>query len=132
MALQDTFKSLANNSCLALVYSYYLSPYALRSQHMINVITGWRKDFIDDECTVVKPEDYLNLIDNMHRKFKVETVIGEPPIDGKAYPVMYSKNEGKTGHFVLMRNGRIIFDPLDYSTNVKMGKIYSYRKITVC
>ena len=44
-------------------------------------------------------------------------------------PVMYSMDGGKSGHFVVVENGQIVFNPLEVSQNVNKGKPISARII---
>lgn len=128
---QDTFTTIAKGSCLALCLAKIVEPNALQSQLMIDVILGWRKDYIEDDGYVCKPEKYLNLIDPLHREWSYRIVniksLKDIP-EGLTVPVLYSTN-GKTGHFVLANNKGIVWNSLDNSINVREGKPISYREI---
>lgn len=129
--IQDTFTEIAKGSCLALCLAKIVEPDALQSQLMMDVILGWRKDYIEDDGYVCKPKEYLNLIDPLHREWSYRIVniksLGDIP-EGETVPVLYSKN-GKTGHFVLANNKGIVWNSLDNSINVREGKPISYREI---
>lgn len=129
--IQDTFTTIAKGSCLALCLAKIVEPRALQSNLMMDVILGWRKDYIGDDGYVCKPEEYLNLIDPLHREWSYRIVniksLGDIP-EGETVPVLYSKN-GKTGHFVLADNKGIVWNSLDNSINVKEGKPISYREV---
>lgn len=129
MGVQNIFQTLAAGSCYALCLSKWLNPTGLQSDHMRDVILGWRKDYIKDNGFVAKPEEYLSLIDPYHRKFKVTIVEGKPPKD-KDYPTFFSI-DGLNGHFVLCKDTTITWNPLTYSKNVDKGKIVSWRKIEI-
>lgn len=129
--IQDTFTEIAKGSCLALCLAKIVEPNPLQSQLMMDVILGWRKDYIEDDGYVCKPKEYLNLIDPLHREWSYRIVniksLEDIP-EGQTVPVLYSKN-GKTGHFVLANNKGIVWNSLDNSINVKEGKPISFREI---
>ena len=125
------FISLAKSSCLGLCYSWITGRNRLRSEHMANVILGWRKSFIDDNCTVCLPEKYLSLINGGQWKVEIKNLprktLADLP-DEKDYVVFYSI-DGKNGHFVVANKRGVVFNPLDYSNNVIKGKPINYRYI---
>ena len=132
MGLQDTFKSIANGSCLALCLAKLVEPEGTRdSQLMQDVIMGWRKSYIEDDGYVRNPEDYMMLIDTYHRKwhYKKVSVEGLEDIpEGKTVVALYSIN-GKDGHFVLATNKGIVWNSLEYSNNVSNGCLIGYREV---
>lgn len=103
----------------------------MRSEHMANVILGWRKSFIDDDGTVCLPVKYLSLINGGQWKVEIKNLprkaLADLP-DEKDYVVFYSI-DGKNGHFVVANKRGIVFNPLDYSNNVIKGKPINYRYI---
>lgn len=129
--IQDTFTTIAKGSCLALCLAKIVEPDTLQSQLMMDVILGWRKDYVEDDGYVCKPEKYLNLIDPLHRKWSYRIVniksLGDIP-EGQTVPVLYSI-DGKKGHFVLANNKGIVWNSLDNSINVREGKPISYREV---
>lgn len=128
---QDTFTSIARGSCLALCLAKIVEPEALQSQLMMDVIMGWRKDYIGDDGFVREPEKYLNLIDPRHRKwsYRIQDIDSLEDIpEGETVPVLYSI-DGRNGHFVLADNKGIVWNSLDTSINVRDGRPVSYREI---
>lgn len=130
--LQDTFQTLASNSCLGLCYIKWLKPYAKDTVILKNFIDGIETECIDEEGYVLNAERLLGTLDDKCRIFNVQKVnitsfeeIGEIPM-----PVMFSMDGGKSGHFVLANNEGIVWNSLDNSINVKYGKLCSMRKIT--
>ena len=128
---QDTFTTIAKGSCLALCLAKAVDPDALQSQLMIDVILGWRKDYIGDDGYVCEPEKYMNLIDPRHRKwsYRIQDIDSLEDIpEGETVPVLYSI-DGKRGHFVLANSKGIVWNSLDTSINVRDGRPVSYREI---
>ena len=130
--VQDLFKTIADGSCLALCLAKIVEPEGtLNSQLMIDAIKGWSKDYVEDDGYVRFPELYMNLIDPQKRNWKYRIVniksLADIP-EGKTFPVLYSI-DGKNGHFVLANNKGIVWNSLENSKNVKLGKPISYREV---
>lgn len=126
---QTVIQKFNNNACLFMCYLYCvgLEPDTIPSW-LDYFKNAYEKGFIDDECFVQNAEGLIRALTG--RKVfvlkkdisKIEGIIGPSP-------VWYSK-DGKSGHFVVVQNGKIIFNPLEKSINVNEGKPRSVRIIT--
>lgn len=130
--IQERFEDLANNSCYALCLVEWMNRYrnmglTRPSQYFMLVIQGYANNWIDWDGTVTDPAAFLSYIDPKHKKYKVSWVKGANTTYA-TYPTFYSI-DGKTGHFVLTSNSKVVWNSLSYSRNVAKGKAISYRKI---
>lgn len=75
---------------------------------------------LDDEGFVLDAERLLNYITGKRFKVTKKAITGIEDII-KPTPVWYSI-DGKSGHWVVVANGKIVFNPLEVSRNVNQGK----------
>ncbi|MBQ0003599.1 MAG: hypothetical protein KBT21_08670 [Treponema sp.] len=126
---QTEMIKFSNNICLFMCYLFCVDirpdSIAAWCRYLAEGI-GYK--VLDDEGFVLDAPKLLKLLTGKeHTVFKVD-LKGIEGIKNKT-PVLYSMN-GKTGHWVVVENGQIVFDPLIDSQNVKKGKPISARVIT--
>lgn len=127
---QSRAKVIAEESCLVQCYLYCGGYKTISDGQMLKMVSdAMDHNLVDDECTVLSAARLLNFFTS--KKWYVEKKditdikgIIEPT------PVLFSIN-GHTGHFVVVENGKIVFDPLIYSTCVTSGKPISARILKV-
>lgn len=121
MKIQDKLKQMGEYACLALCYLEMVNIIDDRKPFFI--LMGMKEGYLDDECTVMKAEKFLELASG--KKYKV--------IQTKTF----DKDEAVIARFV--RNGynhfaiingktkRVIYNTLEHSKCVELGTIESYR-----
>lgn len=127
--IQEFFKKFFGCSC----YAYCLTKYFTEDEDLadmtILMLQGWRKGYIDDDCFVSKPVEYI------------QTLVPNAPIDvtkiyisdlnelpAGEWIVEYKLNpKAKESHFVIANNKKVLFDPAGDSNTVKNGKPFSIR-----
>lgn len=131
MSIQDFFKSAGNGACLALCYIRAALGKDATPQMMIDAlykaaernIVNVKKDcFVEDAIALMKvanPKKVYSVI-----KKDVSSISGI-----KLGAVRYSYNG--YSHWVLVENGKIVFNSLDDSQSVKYGTPKESRLITV-
>lgn len=124
--IQEEMKELWGNSCYAwcLVWLFYEKS---EITNMMNQITkGIEKKYIDyPSCWVREPVKFVNMLLGSSRFRDVEKVYSQPPYND---PTIVEWINGKQSHFVVMQEGKVIFDPSGDSKTVRNGKILSWRK----
>ena len=121
-----------DNSCLLLCYLHWcgLDPDRL-SSYMRYYANALDKGYITEEAYVINPEGLIK--DLTGRKVLIQKKrINSIKEIKELTPVIFKINqtEDAPGHFVLVENGEIIFNPLKKSNCVENGKPYSARVIT--
>jgi hypothetical protein len=109
---------IAENGCLAFSYAYCLG--IEENLSMIELVSrAMDRGFLSSDCFVKDAPKYLEYLSG--RKFKVikQNITTIDDID-EPTPVKYSYN-GK-GHWVVVENGRIVFNSLLNSLCVTKGK----------
>ena len=129
--IQEKMKEFFGGAC----YAYCLTKLFRPEMRLPNITTcilhGWDKGLIDDDGYVRFPIKYITDILGVknYRDVKIVLIdsiddikddIKEPTI------VEYSYNGGS--HFVIVKNGKVIFEPSGDSKSVKYGKPVSYRE----
>lgn len=112
--------------CLAACYSWIVSRdkfgeegEMIERKILHDIIEAYYKGILDDEITVLDAASFLELC-NPHNKYKVEKrrIITIDDIK-EATPVRFDRNDYE--HWVVVENGKIVFDSLDDSKCVKFG-----------
>ena len=131
MSIQDFFKSAGNGACLALCYIRAALGKDATPQMMIDAlykaaernIVNVKKDcFVEDAIALMKVANPKK--DCFVIKKDVSSISGI-----KLGAVRYSYNG--YSHWVLVENGKIVFNSLDDSQSVKYGTPKESRLITV-
>lgn len=125
---QDAAENIYKNGCCAFVYLWCLGFEVDNSEALRMVQKAIEKGWIYPDCTVdwIKWGKALTGRNIDIEKVNITTIANIK----ERTPVLYSIN-GKTGHWVGVENGKIIFNPLSYSKNVKEGRPISMRKIKI-
>ena len=121
-----------DNSCLFLCYLHWcgLDPDRL-SSYMRYYANALDKGYITEEAYVINPSGLIK--DLTGRKVFIQKKrINSIKEIKELTPVIFKINqtEDAPGHFVLVENGEINFNPLKKSNCVENGKPYSARVIT--
>lgn len=136
MRIQSLCKRMGDYMCLAACYSWKVSRYKFGEEGSMieckilhDIVEAYHKGILDDEITVLDAASFLELC-NPHNKYEVEKKTITTIADIKeATPVRFDRNG--YGHWVVVENGKVVFDPLDDSKCVKFGVPTTARIIRV-
>ena len=134
--IQEMMNNFWSHSCYAWCLTKYFS--AMKDeitkedlQGMCgHILYGWRQGFIEDDCYVAKPIEYIKLLTNQAPRdiYKISiTSLAELP-EGTWIVEYKKKPTDKASHFVIANKEKVLFDPSGDSQTVKVGKPFSYRK----
>lgn len=124
--IQEEMKELWGNSCYAWCLVWLYSGDTELTNMMKNIIKGIEKKYIDyPDCYVRHPARFVNMLMGFNRFKDVEKVYSEPP---KNASVIVEWVNGEQSHFVVMQDGKVVFDPSGDSKTVRNGKISSWRR----
>lgn len=129
MKIQDTLLEMGKYSCLALCY---IKAALLKKGEKDNIDKKCLHELVDiyydtpylaTDCTVLYPEKILKKISGCENatvyKSTVPTNIG--------YEAFGYSIDGKSFHWILAKDGEIVFNSLQNSRNVSQGKLMSVR-----
>lgn len=132
-------KEVYDAGCLAYCYSFialngmkWKDKDELYAEMTRLVTLGRLKKLLSYNCYVGKPEQFLKLCNGKDYKVSYKTIndlseIIEPtPVE---YSYYNSKTDKTYSHFVVVANGKIVFDSLVASNCIKYGKPISARII---
>lgn len=119
--VQDKLKTLADNCCLALCYC---ELWGIKSDgDKLKIIAeAVRQDFIDWDGTVKKPIGLAKLCG----RTDIKDMKKSTTYDGHETVVANFTHNGYN-HFVLVKDGKVVWNSLDKSVCVNQGTIESYR-----
>ncbi|MBQ5997939.1 MAG: DUF261 family protein [Treponema sp.] len=125
---QTAIREFNNNTCLFICYVYCcgLLPDSL-ADWMGFYQKALKKNVIADDGYITDADRLFYCLTGKKVKVIKKEIITIDDIKEKT-PVLYSMN-GKDGHFVVVENGKIVFNPLKVSQNVNKGKPISARII---
>jgi hypothetical protein len=124
--IQEEMKELWGNSCYAWCLVWLYSENTELTNMMKDIIKGIEKKYIDyPDCYVREPAKFVNMLLGFPRFRDVEKVYSEPP---KSVTTIVEWVNGEQSHFVVMQEGKVIFDPSGDSKTVRNGKISSWRR----
>ena len=125
---QSAIKEFNNNTCLFICYVFCcgLLPDSL-ADWMGFYKTALEKKVITQEGFILDADKLIYCLTGKKVTVIKKDITNIKDIKEKT-PVLYSIN-GKDGHFVVVENGKIIFNPLEVSQNVNKGKPISARII---
>lgn len=122
----DDMKAIGQWGCLAACYGF-VAEWPIgdcnSEQFLMRLCQARQEGIIDQECNVYDAVRFLNWWTGGQRRFAVAKV---PIIDGdishivRPTPVRYLA-EGHGGHWVVVADGRIVWNPLTSSYNVNHG-----------
>lgn len=123
---QSLMKILADNCCLFMCYVEYcgIDP---------DTLSGWmpyfqhalEKKLIDEESTVLQPEKLIYSLTG--RTCTVEKLSLSCELKDIKEKTIVKFSHNGYGHWVIVENGEVIFNSLDYSNCVVKGKITDAR-----
>lgn len=121
--------SIGNYSCLAMCYMYCSGmKYTNELQYIEIVNEAINQKVIDKECTVTSGKNFLHFVAGGEWDVQKVPITSIDKIVNPT-PVKYLA-EGHGGHWVVVANGEIVFNPLEESYNVEHGKPVDSRVIT--
>lgn len=125
--IQSKMAAFFKGTCYAYCITKLFRPEMRLPNIATCILYGWDKGLIEDDGYVSFPIKYITDVLGIKdykgvKKVLIDSIenIKEPTI------VEYSYN-GNT-HFVIVKNGKVIFDPSGDSNSVKYGKPVSYRE----
>lgn len=126
---QTVIQEFNNNTCLFICYIYCCGL-------LPDTLEGWldyysralKAKCIGEDGFVLDAEKLIFCLTGRKVSVTKKAIQNIEEVTGP-YPVMYSMNGGKSGHFVVVENGKIVFNPLEVSQNVNKGKPVSVREI---
>lgn len=136
MRIQSLCKRMGDYMCLAACYSWIAnrtlfgeSGEMIERKILQDILEAYHKGILDDEITVLDGASFLELC-NPRNIYKVEKKTITTIDDIKeATPVRFDRNGYE--HWVVVENGKIVFDSLDDSKCVKFGVPTKARLIRV-
>lgn len=124
--IQEEMKELWGNSCYAWCLVWLYSEPSEITNMLNQIVKGIEKKYIDyPSCWVREPAKFVNMLLGYSKFRDVEKVYFDPPFDT---PVIVEWVNGHQSHFVVMKEGKVIFDPCGNSKTVRNGKISSWRR----
>lgn len=126
---QTAIQEFNNNTCLFMCYIYCcgLVPDTLEGW-LDYYIRALKAKCIGEDGFILDAEKLIFCLTGRKVSVTKKTIQSIEEVTGP-YPVMYSMNGGKSGHFVVVENGKIVFNPLEVSQNVNKGEPVSMREI---
>ena len=126
---QTVIQEFNNNTCLFMCYIYCcgLLPDTLEGW-LDYYIRALKAKCIGEDGFILDAEKLIFCLTGRKVSVTKKTIQSIEEVTGP-YPVMYSMNGGKSGHFVVVENGKIVFNPLEVSQNVNKGEPVSMREI---
>lgn len=136
--MADCFTQIYNGGCLALCYLFVLMGGATTNEGellkaVIDLLQGGtlgRDCFVKDFAMI---DDYVQksfVPSAMRAKHKLVWRTPTEKVSGLSL-AKYKADRCKEGHWVVLKDGELYFNPLESSINVNEGKIIEQRVITV-
>lgn len=121
LEIADNIKEIGKNACLAMCYIYCAGIDPDNEIEYIRIVNNAIKaGIIAKDCTVTDAERFLQ-----HITGRKTTVVKKSVFDyahlKEPTPVRF-KADGLAGHWVVVENGKIVFNSLANSINVAKGK----------
>lgn len=119
--LAKNIQAIADNGCLAMCYLYCIGL-GDSEYNFIGILSeAMDKGLLESDCFVSDADKFLNAYCG-ENKVKVikKDITSLEEITGDFTPVRFDYN-GKS-HWVVVENGRIVFNPLMYSKCVNFGR----------
>lgn len=125
--IQEKMKEFFGGTCYAYCLTKLFRPEMRLPNITACILHGWDKGLIDDDGYVRFPIKYINDILGVKNYRDVKIVLIDSIDDIKEPTIVeYSYNGGS--HFVIVKNGKVVFDSSGDSKSVKYGKPISYRE----
>lgn len=127
--LQKNIEQIAKNGCLAMCYLYCLGLEGSEMDYIGNVSDAIDFGYLDKDCTVFDADKYLGFFAGVERYKVLKKNISSISEIKDRTPVCYEY--GKNRHWVVVENGKIVFNSLANSRCVARGKPVEARIITL-
>lgn len=114
--------------CLAMCYIYCMGIED-ESEILKLVSKAMEKNIIDGECTVLNASKLLEFVSGKKYNVEKKAITSIKGIKSPT-PVRYKTEDGP-GHWVVVENGKIVFNSLLNSVQVTKGKPIDSRVITL-
>lgn len=120
--------TFVNGICLALCYLYCSERKVEDDIESVQIVTSaWQKGLLEDDGTVKSAYDLLKFYDGKSYDIQKKEISSISEIKEKT-PVLFSA-KGYIPHWVVVENGKIVFNPLSHSNSVTKGTPTSARII---
>lgn len=121
-------EAIGKYSCLAMCYLYCVGLDVDTVDYIQTVSNCMKMGVLDNECTVYNARNYLK-----HVTGKNYLVLKEPCTDISTVmePTPVRFDYDGHSHWVVVENGKIVFNPLEYSRCVVFGRPVTKRTITL-
>lgn len=121
LEIADNIKEIGKNACLAMCYIYCAGVDPDNEIEYIRIVNNAIKaGIIAKDCTVKSAEQFLQWLTGRKTTVVKKTVADIKEIK-QAAPVRYIA-DGYFGHWVVVEDGKIVFNSLVNSINVTKGK----------
>lgn len=123
--IQKKMQELFGNSCYAYCIAYMQCKSSDIKDLTKAVLEGWYKGYISDDGYVSKPHLFANMCMGKECFY---SDVRKPDYKPEPFDqiVCFEYNGGT--HFVVMRSGKVVFDPSGNSNSVKYGKPTTVRE----
>lgn len=126
--IQTKMKGLFGGSCYGYCLAYVFGEQEDKDIKYLTscFLEGWKRGYIDDDGFVSKPLKYIEMLCGTKYKDVEKPSIHKIEDIKELTIVEYAYNNGS--HFVVVKDGNVVFDPSGYSMSVKYGVPFTYRK----
>lgn len=126
MKVQTKAKMIGEFGCLFFCYLYCSGQYTDDKDAIVKACEFMDNRLLDADCTVLDADTLLWTLTGKRYRVTKEKISDISEIREKT-PVKYQC--GQYGHWVVVENGKIIFNSLDWSNCVQNGKPVEMRVI---
>lgn len=127
--LSKNIDQIAKNGCLAMCYLFCIGLEGSEMDYIDNVSTAIDFGYLKGDCTVYDADKYLGFFAGEGRYKVLKKNISSIAEIKERTPVCYEY--GKNQHWVVVENGKIVFNSLANSQCVTRGKPTQARIITL-
>ena len=131
MTPQSKAEAIGKWGCLAFCYLFCAGYRDVSEGQLMKMVSdAMDQGLLDEECTVLSAAKFLNFFTG--KKYFVD----KQPITTienikEATPVLYYNERTGKGHFVVVEDGKVVYNSLKRSISVEEGKPTSARFITL-
>lgn len=121
LEIADNIKEIGKNACLAMCYIYCAGIDPDNEIEYIRIVNNAIKaGIISKDCTVKSAEQFLQWLTGRKTTVVKKSVFDYAHLK-EPTPVRF-KADGYSGHWVVVKDGKIVFNSLVNSINVTKGK----------
>lgn len=117
--ISKNIKSIGEYSCLAMCYLYCVTHSTDAAYYIDTVNRAIDKKVIGEDCLVFNASEFIKFVTGQDWSVTKKSVSSVSDIKQDT-PVRYLA-KGHGGHWVVVNNGKIVFNSLDWSYNVANG-----------